>query len=304
MLHQPTSTFTPSQAAPSPAQPFDTKRYLQRARELGVMVFPSIFNSGKQYVGYGAYPGYSFGQGLSQLAQEFDDDTAKSVIFDALCDDFGADPADPAFNEKVGAICHTRSRAHGDDDKWLIELCKRARIALEKDLAATNLHSELSDKLMATGPKRPSIETAAGGAYTESLSAAEMREKLPAIRANNLKSVVDAYRQRIATVVAYEKERARVTREIGLTRAKAAAERAAERARAVVEDVAGLPATTHPGLAHKAAILPLWDKAGYGLSHEVGEALAFSIAADAEAIGAGSQRTGSGKRRPSAQVHH
>ena len=313
MLHQRASTFDPSLPVPSTARPFDANKYLTRARELGIMVFPSIFSSGTCALGLCAYPGYSFSIGNERLAEEFGAELRASsdgtaAIFEALCEDFGLDPADAAFNDKVNAICRARSEASNDGDTRLIELCTRAKRALEKDLEATNLLCDFEEKFEKIQPEKPTYTSALGAVVREHDDARSMREALADGMAEWSRTAVKNYRARIANVVAYEKERDRVSREIGLTKAKAAASSAGYRVLALITDVAELPATTLLGMAHKAALLPLWDKAGYGLSCSDGEALAYSIAEDARMLGTGGpvggrSRTSRNSQKPCAQAH-
>lgn len=313
MLHEPSNKFEPSSAAPA----FDPKAYVVHMRKSGMIIYPVIMPSDRRTFGLTTPGQTGFGRKSMEAEKRhraaYDaDPNASRRVFDALCEDLGVDPADPNFNHHVNAIC-----AHEDiirqGDKHLMARCRAATRLLEKDLAATNLLCDVTAKYEALKPDRPTVPNLNMNVAIDEGDSAAMKQKLPGIAECNSKAVVDAYRTRIAAVVAWEKECARLDREIGYSRADIAASIASNRATTIVEEIACITAKTLVGMAAKASLLLLWKKAGYGL-HDSGEELALSIAEDARMLGTGDAlrsrpASPAGRPRkeayePSAQVQH
>ena len=178
------------------------------------------------------------------------------------------------------------------DDRDLIALCKRAKRLLDQDIEAEERAWRADVAFEASEPARPLVPDGCG---TTERPSKEMRAHLRAAVPCNGKAVLADYRARIAKVAAYERECLRLDKQLGVTRLRKAASLASDKAVAAIADLSEVQALTLEGMANKAALLSLWEKAGYGLDNE-GRDLAFSIAQDARILGTGGLRGGSPAR--------
>ena len=178
------------------------------------------------------------------------------------------------------------------DDRDLIALCKRAKHLLERDIEADTKAWQADELYMAAKPAAPLVP---GGYGNAERSSKEMRGHLRAAVPCNGKAVLADYRARISRVVSYERECRRLIKELGVKRLRKAAELASDKSVSAIAEITEIQAVTLEGMAYKAALLSLWEKAGYGLDNE-GKDLAFSIAEDARSLGTGGLRGGTPAR--------
>ena len=275
MLHQQAQTFEPSVAKQTA---FDAQAYIARARKLGLIIYPTISNDRHSYIL--TKPGQTgFSSRNLSLSTEFGNvmkavPDATEQVFDALCDDFGVDPANPTFNERVHAILlHEDLRRQGD--RKLIAVCRRAEKVVAEDHRIENHLSELGDSFMQIEDdlKRPVAE---GVCRFLSGTSQEMHAEVKKHRAQTSPEAMAKMTAYIKTVTDWERRVQQAEDRHGLAAARRESAAAGSKTRKVLTELLGIEAVTVAGVAAKCRVMTACLDAGYGYDSQF-EELARSI---------------------------
>ena len=175
------------------------------------------------------------------------------------------------------------------DDRELLRRCRRAMVLLKREEEIENRYVAAVDRFEEQDPPRPLVpvqDNPIAADRCEHLSSSAMRKELALCRGGWHAERIARYRERIARVVAWEKEHAALDREIGMSRVDAAQTRALAAVRAAIEPIVDLRPLTVDGLVAKASLVTTACDRRFTSVDEPFGRLAWAVAADVIAVAA------------------